>query len=918
MNGPSLTSKVTETGLFGTAPSVIQAVARMKSAEIRETFLKFFENYHHQRVKSSSLIPAADPSLLFTNAGMVQFKDNFLGLADAGYRRATTCQKCLRAGGKHNDLENVGFTARHHTFFEMLGNFSFGDYFKKEAIAFAWELITRHLKIPVDRLRVTVFEKDDEAFELWKAQGVKAEFITRLGEKDNFWAMGDTGPCGPCSEIYYDFGAGYGCKKPECAPGCDCPRFLEFWNLVFMQFNRDISGTMVPLPKPSVDTGAGLERIAAILQGKFSNYDSDVFAPLFEAITRVTRTSYGASEDTDVSMRVIADHIRAGTFLVSDGIIPSNEGRGYVLRRILRRAIRHGKKLGQEKPFLHLLVGDVCQAFSTVYPELSQQRKVIEVTLKEEEERFHETLHRGMGLLEEGIARIKAKKGKTLPGEVTFKLYDSFGFPFDLVQVIAKEHGLDVDEKEFSVLMDKQRSQSSWSRGDDASLMENLTKAIGPQKWETKFLGYEVRQATADCLMVLSDKGEAVSSLAVGQAGFLVFQASPFYAESGGQVGDKGKVQSVTGGDSANVVTTFKVGKTILHRVEGQLGKIDSGKAYLLSVDPKLRQLTAINHTSTHLLHAALRTVLGDRVKQAGSLVDPERLRFDFTFPRGMTSEEVSQVEAIINSEVAEDEKVTVREMPFDEAIKSGALAFFDEKYGDRVRVVRVGEEKKSFSVELCGGTHLSHTAEVGLFKVLSESSVASGVRRIEAITSTTAINFLRKRHELLAQVEEKLNSRGDALAGKVDQLATQLKVLQKENDALKLKVAQGGARSSDGSPALHDKAFSIASKGIKAVVEIVEAPNPKILRALVDQIRDKLKEKVIVVLAATVEGKVALCVGVSKDLVGQYDASKLIQPLALNLGGTGGGKPDFAQAGGSKPEALLETLNQFRRELEK
>ncbi len=886
----------------------------MKSAEIRETFLKFFENYHHQRVKSSSIVPAADPTLLFTSAGMVQFKDNFLGLVDAGYHRATTCQKCVRAGGKHNDLENVGFTARHHTFFEMLGNFSYGDSFKKESIAFAWELVTRHLKIPIDRLRVTVYEKDDEAFDLWKAQGVKPECIGRLGEKDNFWAAGDTGPCGPCTEIYYDFGAEHGCKLPQCAPGCDCPRFLEFWNLVFMQFSRDISGKMTPLPKPSVDTGAGLERIAAILQGKFSNYDSDVFEPIFKAIMRVTGRAYGQNEESDIAMRVIADHIRAGTFLVSDGVMPSNEGRGYVLRRILRRAIRYGKKLGQEKPFMHLLVGDVCEAFSAVYPELLQHRKAIEVTLKEEEERFHETLHRGIGILDDGIKQIKAKKGTILPGDIAFKLYDSFGFPLDLVQVIAKEHNLEVDEKGFEALMDKQRSQSSWSKGGDAQLMENLNKAIESKKWETPFLGYDNRlTATAECLMLMTDTGNAVNELAQGSSGFAILKETPFYAESGGQVGDKGQIKGKSG--VTNVVSTFKIGRTIVHRIQVAEGKIEALKSYDLVVDPRLRHFTAINHTATHMLHAALRTVLGDRVKQAGSSVDPEKLRFDFTFPRGMTGEEVTKVEAIINEEVAQDDVVTVKEMPFDEAIKSGALAFFDEKYGDRVRVVRVGDTTKSFSVELCGGTHLNRTSEVGIFKIVSESSVASGVRRIEAITSVAATHYLLNRHHVLAEIETKLNSKGDQLTAKVDALANSLKTLQRENETLKVKVAQGASRG-DGGPALHDKAITIASKGIKVVVEVVEADNPKILRALVDQIRDKLKEKVIVVLGAIKDGKVSLCVGVSKDLVGQYDSGKLIQPLALALGGTGGGKADFAQAGGSKPEALAETLNQFKKAL--
>jgi alanyl-tRNA synthetase len=881
----------------------------MKANEIRETFLKFFEKQGHQRVKSSSLIPAADPTLLFTNAGMNQFKDSFLGLQDPGYRRATTCQKCVRAGGKHNDLENVGFTARHQTFFEMLGNFSFGDYFKKEAIAFAWELVTQQLKIPEDRLRVTVFEQDDEAFNLWKAQGVPTDRIIRLGEADNFWAMGDTGPCGPCSEIYYDWGVEHGFGPGDTQPGGESTRFVEFWNLVFMQFNRDSSGKRVPLPKPSVDTGAGLERITAILQGVYSNYDTDLFLPLLEAIGKRTGHPYrGADETLATSMRVVADHLRSGTFLLSDGVVPSNEGRGYVLRRILRRAIRHGKKLGQDRPFMFELVKNVVDSFAGAYPELKTTQGLVETMMEEEETRFHETLHRGMGLLEEKIQELAKQKKKILPGEIAFKLYDTFGFPLDLIQVIAKEHDLEVDEKTFASSMEKQRSQSSWKTGGDASLMENLNKALEAKRWETTFQGYdETFSDRAKLLMVFSHEGKEVKELASGHEGFAVFEKTPFYAESGGQIGDKGQITAGT--LSATVAATFKIGKTFLHPVKVAEGKLVPSELYTLTVDPAARKLTAINHSATHLLHAALRSVLGERVKQAGSLVDPTRLRFDFTFPRPMTPEELSEVENRINDQIAQDGEVVVKEMPFDDAMKSGALAFFDEKYGDRVRVVRMGTAETNFSVELCGGTHLSRTSEIGWIKVLSESSVASGVRRIEAITSVTALNFLKDRSERLAQVESRLGVAGEAVLTKLQQLVSAQKTLQRENEDLKLKVAQSGAKGG-GTGALWEKKIQVGELSI--IREMVPAVNPKILRTLVDQIRDKLKEKTIVMLASHAEGKVFMCVGLTSDLVGRWDASKIIQPLAQEVGGTGGGRNDFAQAGGTDPNALPRAFEKF------
>ncbi len=879
---------------------------RMKSTEIREKFLKFFEKHGHTRVKSSSLIPAADPTLLFTNAGMVQFKDCFLGLQNNGYTRATTSQKCVRAGGKHNDLENVGFTPRHHTFFEMLGNFSFGDYFKKEAISLAWELLTKELKIPKEKLRITVFQDDDEAMELWKAEGIRPDWIYRLGEKDNFWAMGDTGPCGPCTEIHYDWGESLGCGKPDCSPACPCGsgRFLEIWNLVFMQYNRDSSGKMTPLPKPSVDTGAGLERVSAVLNGVFSNYDTDLFLPLIHAIAKKAGKTYGANKDEDVSMRVIADHLRSGTFLISDGVIPSNEGRGYVLRRILRRAIRHGKKLGQQAPFIYTLVENVGEVLGSVYPEIIQNRKMIEVLLREEEEKFHETIHRGIGLLDESIAKSKAQKSSTLSGDVAFKLYDTFGFPFDLVEVICREHAMGVDEKAFSDLMDKQRAQSNWKGGDSDKYVEKITKVLEGKKISPTFEGYSTLECDGNLNLLFDMNGTEVRSLSSGTEGFAIFDKTPFYAESGGQVGDKGTIHQ--DGAKALVGNTFKVAKTIVHQLKVTDGQLQPAKRAKLSVDKQSRKLTAINHTATHMMHAALRKVLGDRVKQAGSLVDSSRLRFDFTYPRGVTADEIKQIETLVNKEIQSSDEVVTKEMKYDDAIKSGALAFFDEKYGDSVRVVRVGGTDSPFSVELCGGTHLTRTSDIGLFKILSETSVASGTRRIEAVTSLTAFEYLTHRNELLASIEAKVGMKEEKAVEKLEQLSQQLKQLQKENESLKVKVAQGGSGSK--SDASHE-----TFGAYKAFIQIIPSADAKVLRTLSDQFRDKGKDKTFVVLASEMEGKVSLCVGLTKDLVGTFDAGKIVKELAGEIKGTGGGRPDFAQAGGSDASGIQRAFDKFR-----
>jgi alanyl-tRNA synthetase len=878
----------------------------MKSSEIREKFLKYFEVHGHERVKSSSLIPAADPTLLFTNAGMVQFKDVFLGVSKPGYTRATTAQKCVRAGGKHNDLENVGFTPRHHTFFEMMGNFSFGDYFKKEAIDFAWKFLTQELKIPKERLRITVFQDDDEALELWKQQGVRPDWIEKLGEKDNFWAMGDTGPCGPCTEIHYDWGDEYGSAP---SPGKDegGKRFLEIWNLVFMQYNRDSSGKLEPLPKPSVDTGAGLERLSAVMQGVYSNYDNDLFQPIIQKIAHQVGIQYRANPETDVAMRVIADHLRSSTFLIGDGVIPSNEGRGYVLRRILRRAIRYGKKLGQEKPFIFTCVSSVIDSLGSFYPEIQKNKNLIETLIREEEERFHETLHRGLGVLEEALKSPQVKKNQVLPGETAFLLYDSYGFPLDLVEVICKEHHLSVDKKSFDDLMEKQRLQSGKEKATDKVLLENLFKAIEKVSESTSFVGYKTLSAEGKPLCLCDAEGREVNELR-GE-GYAVFDQTPFYAESGGQVGDKGFVLSQ--GLKAKVYSTFKVAKqTVLHLSVDE-GSLKNGVKVQLSVDPSLRRLTMRNHTATHLLHAALRKELGERVKQAGSLVDPDRLRFDFTYPKALQAEELKKTESRVNEQVFKNSKVTVSEMSYDEAIKKGALAFFDEKYGDQVRVVRVGDETSAFSVELCGGTHLSEISEIGYFKILSESSVASGVRRIEAVTSVKAFEYLSSRELLLCEIESKLGMKESAAVEKVEGLISQVKGLQKENEQLKIKVVQSGKSGKTESPA------AVEIKGIKVVSEQVDESDPKILRALVDQFRDKGKEKTLVLLLGTGGGKVSLCVGLTKDLVGKLDAGKIVQLLAPEIGGKGGGRPDFAQAGGNNPAGIPNTVSKLKSWLE-
>ncbi len=880
----------------------------MQSVDIREKFLRFFEAAGHKRVRSSSLIPASDPTLLFTNSGMVQFKNCFLGQENPGYTKATTSQKCVRAGGKHNDLENVGFTPRHHTFFEMLGNFSFGDYFKKEAIAFAWELLTKQFALPADKLHITVFENDDEALELWKKQGIPAARIHKLGEKDNFWAMGDTGPCGPCTEIHYDWGTQYAKPGSDATPGTDDKRFLEIWNLVFMQFNRDTDGKLHPLPKPSVDTGAGLERLAAVFQNVYSNYDSDLFTPLKKSIEKATGKVYGQNESHDGSIRVIMDHVRAGTFLIGDGVTPSNEGRGYVLRRILRRAIRHGKNLGKDTPFIHSVVPAVVQSLGSFYPEIAgKNQTLIEEVLKEEETKFHETLHRGLGELESSIAATKKAKKTVLPGEVAFKLYDTFGFPLDLTEVISREHGLTVDQSSFEKSMGQQRERSGGKALGEFGGQLGSSALVSDK---SHFSGYEATQGEGKVLNILDKTGKTLlKKLSEGESGYVTFDHTPFYAESGGQVGDKGHIQ---GKDFlADVLDTTKAGNAIAHHLLIKKGALNQGQSYQLLVDADKRKATAINHTATHLMHAALRALpdIGPRVKQAGSLVNEEMLRFDFSCPRALTAEEIQAVEKSVNDEISKDEDVTTTEMSFDDAKKTGAVAFFDDKYGDRVRVIRVGSKENPYSIEFCGGTHLTRSGEVRVFKVLSESSIASGTRRIIALTGKNAQEYLFEKNRMLDSLANELRVQPEQLPIKVNQLLKENKTLKQTLDQERLRAAQGASGSGASQP-LWEKSKTI--KGYTVVMDTIASADPKILRSLVDQVRDKLKEKTLVCLVSQQDSKVFVCVGVTPDMNPRFDAGKIVKEIATEVGGSGGGRSDFAQAGGTRPEGIPKVFDKL------
>jgi alanyl-tRNA synthetase len=866
----------------------------MKSAEIRRTFLDYFEEQGHRIVPSSSLVPANDPTLLFTNAGMVQFKDVFTGRETRPYRRATTAQRCVRAGGKHNDLENVGYTARHHTFFEMLGNFSFGDYFKADAIRFAWTLLTDRFGLPAERLWVTVHDSDDEAERIWIEDiGVPAERVTRMGDKDNFWAMGDTGPCGPCSEIFYDHGPEVA-GGPPGTPDEDGDRYVEIWNLVFMQFERSADGTLEPLPKPSVDTGMGLERVAAVLQGVHSNYDIDLFRTLIAAVVRETGME-GGDADTAASLRVIADHIRSSAFLVTDGVLPGNEGRGYVLRRIIRRALRHGHKLGRTEPFFHRLVADLVAEMGDAYPELVRQAAQVERVLRLEEDQFARTLSAGMEVFE---AELKLLSGTRIPGEVLFRLYDTYGFPVDLTADVARERGLTIDQEGFEAEMEAQRR-----RARAASRFASDDAADLSVEGEAEFTGYARLDDEACVLGLLrrvDGRAEPVNCLDAGAEGIVLLDRTPFYAESGGQVGDHGIIEAE--GMRFEVEDTRVGGAQHLHEGRLAAGRLEVGQRVRPRVDADRRRRTALNHSATHLLHAALREILGEHVEQKGSLVAPDRLRFDFSHFQALTDDELQQIERRVNAEIWRNSDVTTELMAFDDARARGAMALFGEKYGDRVRVLTMGD---GFSVELCGGTHVARTGDIGVFRILAEQGVASGVRRIEAVTGPGVLDWIERADRTLARLAETLRSPRDELEGRVVTLVEQTRQLEKA-----LAQAEGRLASARGTE-LVDAAVTV--DGVQVLAARIDGVEAKALLPMLDQLKNKLGSAVVV-LATLEDDKVALVAGVTPDLTDRLRAGDLVRWLAPKVGARGGGSPDMARAGGGdRPEGLDQALDEVR-----
>ena len=837
----------------------------MKTSDIRKAFLDFFNSKNHEVVASSSLVPSNDETLLFTNAGMVQFKDVFLGTETKNFKRAATSQRCIRAGGKHNDLENVGYTLRHHTFFEMLGNFSFGDYFKEDAIKFAWEFLTETLKLDKEKLWITVYKDDDEAEEIWKnIIGIDPGRIARLGDDDNFWSMGDTGPCGPCSEIFYDHGEHID-GTPPGAKGDEGDRFIEIWNLVFMQFNRDESGKMEPLPKPSVDTGMGLERIAAVLQGANSNYETDVFKDLINASEKIL----GSQGST--SHKVIADHIRSSVFLISDGVIPEKEGRGYVLRRIMRRGIRHGYKIGAKKPFMHLLVKDLIKLMNSAYPELKKKQKDIIELIKNEEIKFFETLETGIEILEETISNMK---NKTLSGDVVFKLHDTYGFPFDLTADIAREKQLDIDEERFNECMNQQKQTSKAS----SSFVSSLPAASGIE--ETKFLGYENLESDSKVLVIWKDQ-ERIDAAKNKEEIFFACNQTPFYAEAGGQIGDKGKFASQS--STGSILDCKKQGKVYIHKAIVDKGSIETGDVIKMSVEKEKRSAIAIHHSSTHLVHAALRAVLGDHVQQKGSLVDENKLRFDFSHTKPLTKEEITEIEDIVNKEALKNLEVKTELMKLDDALKSGAMALFGEKYDDDVRVLTMGEN--SYSVELCGGTHVNRTGDIGFFVITNQSSVASGIRRIEALAGSKSIEHVKKLRDVNLSLQNSLNVSADELQEKVNSLIEENKKLKKSS---KSKSAKKSVISSE----MHE--FG----DWKLIVEQVDVEDTKDLRSLADE-QKNTNEKLCVVIFTESSNKIALVCGVTKNLTESLSAKEVVSELSNQINGKGGGRSDFAQGAG-------------------
>ena len=860
----------------------------MKSSELRRGFLEYFAKHGHEIVPSSSLVPANDPTLLFTNAGMVQFKDVFLGREKRAIPRAATAQRCVRAGGKHNDLENVGYTARHHTFFEMLGNFSFGDYFKKDAIHFAWDFVTGTLEIDPKRLMVTVYRTDDEAYDLWRKMiKLPAAKIVRVGDKpgggsDNFWQMGDTGPCGPCTEIFYDHGPQVAGGPPGSADA-DGDRWVEIWNLVFMQFDRSADGTLTPLPKPSVDTGAGLERITAVLQGVTNNYDTDLFVDLIHEAARML----GTTDYQSPSLRVIADHIRAASFLIVDGVIPSNEGRGYVLRRIARRAMRHGYKFGKSPAFFHDLVATLANVMGDAYPELKAKQAFVREVLSKEGEQFARTLETGMQILDAAIAKLG--RGKGIDGNTLFKLYDTYGFPTDLTADIARERGFAVDMEGYERAMDVQRKQSQAA----SEFRVDLTTGVKIEG-KTDFLGYEAVSDVGHVVALLK-AGAAVDELNAGDEGEVVLDRTPFYAESGGQVGDTGELVNV--GAKFRVGDTQKRGAAHSHVGKLEKGRIRIGDKLTANVDAERRAAIVLNHSATHLLHAALRNVLGAHVQQKGSLVAPDRLRFDFSHYEPVSAAQLLAIETLVNEEVRRNSAADIRVLPYDEAIAAGALAFFGDKYGDRVRVLKLGE----LSTELCGGTHVARSGDIGLFKITAEMGIASGVRRIEAVTGRGALEWVNAGEVALKSIAAVVKAGREDIDAKVAQLAERARLLEREVQSLKNKLATGGAGRD-----LTAQAREV--NGIKVLVARLDGTDAEALKVAADRLKDKLGSGVVV-LGGVEDDKVRLVAGVTKDLTGKLKAGQLVQLVATRVGGSGGGRPDFAQGGGTLPEKLDEAL---------
>lgn len=853
----------------------------MTTAQIRQQFLDFFASKQHQIVPSSSLIPGNDATLLFNNAGMVQFKDVFLGAESRPYTRATSSQRCVRAGGKHNDLESVGYTARHHTFFEMLGNFSFGDYFKQDAIKFAWEFLTEVVKLPQEKLLVTIYHDDEEAFEYWsKDIGLSEDRIIRIATSDNFWSMGDTGPCGPCSEIFYDHGE-HIWGGPPGTPEEDGDRFIEIWNLVFMQYNRQSDGTMLPLPKQSVDTGMGLERISAILQGVHSNYEIDLFQGLIAAAASVTN----AQDMDDKSLRVVADHIRSCAFLISDGVMPSNEGRGYVLRRIIRRAVRHGNKLGAQGSFFYKLVAALIEQMGQAYPELAKQQEIIEKVLRIEEEQFGKTLERGLAILEESLSDLK---GDIIPGDLVFKLYDTYGFPADLTADVARERQMTIDHQGFEECMAVQRKTAQQAGKFGADYNEQLKS-----EKLTEFKGYDSTHHSATVVEIFAG-GEAVQLLEDGQQGIVVLDRTPFYAESGGQTGDTGTI-TVAGGEF-NVTNTTKLGNAFAHHgtVQGRIGVNDKVDA---TIDDARRDSIKKNHTATHILHEALRQLLGDHVGQKGSLVQPDRLRFDFSHFEAVTKDELREIERVVNDEIRRNFALNTELMAIDDAKAKGAMALFGEKYDDEVRVVTIGD----YSIELCGGTHVERAGDIGLFKIVSESGIAAGVRRIEAVTGADAVAYVSEQEQQLHDVAALVKGDSASVLEKVTALLEKSKGLEKQIAQLNDKLASAAGAS------LLDSIVEI--NGVKLLVANVEGTESKALRGMVDDLKNKIGSGVIALGVASGD-KVSLIAGVTKDLTGKVKAGELVNHMAGQVGGKGGGRPDMAQAGGSEPQNLAAALD--------